>query len=169
MGILEFGKKIGKKLKFPNVLSMIVPLSPINLLTLKTKVILPPPGVFQKEDAYCRKRWRHVQHLANEFWTRWKREFLSILQTRQKWVAVEPNFKVDDIVLIKDENLPRNQWPLGRIIKTFPGTDDGLVRQVQLHVPTSKAKLLRPIHKLLLLVEANPEEQNKSKSIQIAN
>ena len=129
-----------------------LPLSPNSLLTAKNKVVLPPPGVFQKEDVFCRKRWRQVQHLANEFWIRWKKEYLQCLQVRQKWNTKTPNFQVNDIVLIKDENLPRNQWPLGRVVKTFPSETDGLVRQVQLHIPTAKSKLRRPIHKLVLLV-----------------
>ena len=45
------------------------PLSPNNLLTMKTTVILPPPGQFQREDVYMRKRWRRVQYLANIFWS----------------------------------------------------------------------------------------------------
>ena len=32
-----------------------LPLTPNQLLTMKTKVVLPPPGIFQKEDVYCRK------------------------------------------------------------------------------------------------------------------
>eukprot|EP00112_Aurelia_sp_Birch-Aquarium-sp1_P006390 Seg1706.9 transcript_id=Seg1706.9/GoldUCD/mRNA.D3Y31 product="hypothetical protein" protein_id=Seg1706.9/GoldUCD/D3Y31 len=43
------------------------PLAPNHLLTMKSKVIMPPPGVFQKADLYCRRRWRRVQHLLNEF------------------------------------------------------------------------------------------------------
>ena len=50
-----------------------LPLCPNSILTMKNKVVLPPPGVFQKEDMYCRKRWRQVQYLANEFWSRWKK------------------------------------------------------------------------------------------------
>ena len=42
-----------------------LPLSPNSILTMKTKVVLPPPGTFQKADIYCRKRWRQVQHLSN--------------------------------------------------------------------------------------------------------
>ena len=42
-----------------------LPLSPNSILTMKNKLVLPPPGVFQKSDMYCRKRWRQVQHLAN--------------------------------------------------------------------------------------------------------
>ena len=56
------------------------PLTPSQLLTMKSKVVLAPPGVFQPADVYCRKRWRRVQHLANEFWSRWRKEFLLSLQ-----------------------------------------------------------------------------------------
>ena len=69
-----------------------LPISPSNILTLKTKVVLPPPGEFQREDSYCRKRWRHVQHLANEFWCRWRKEFLCNLQARQKWLCKKTKF-----------------------------------------------------------------------------
>ena len=60
------------------------PLPPSQLLTLKSKVVLPPPGQFVKEDMYCRRRWRRVQFLANDFWGRWRREFLPALQKRRK-------------------------------------------------------------------------------------
>ena len=62
------------------------PLTPNHLLTGKSRVVLPPPGVFQRADLYLRKQWRRVQHLTNEFWTRWKKEFLHTLQEQQKWV-----------------------------------------------------------------------------------
>ena len=47
------------------------PLSPsqLELLTMKSKVVLPPPGRFVKEDLCCRRRWRRMQYLANQFWT----------------------------------------------------------------------------------------------------
>ena len=50
------------------------PLTPNHLLTLKSKVILPPQGEFLRADVYARRRWRRLQHLANESWTRWKKE-----------------------------------------------------------------------------------------------
>ena len=43
------------------------PLTPNHLLTGKSNVVLPPPGVFQRADVYLRKRWRRVQYLANKF------------------------------------------------------------------------------------------------------
>jgi hypothetical protein len=134
-----------------------MPLSPNSILTMKNKIVLPPPGIFQKEDMYCRKRWRQVQHLANEFWSRWKKEYIQSLQERQKWNHKIDNMQIGDIVLVKDENLPRNQWPLGRIVKVFPDENDNLIRNVQLYIPTSKSELKRPIHKLCLLVEAEKQ------------
>lgn len=49
------------------------PLTPNYLLTMKSKVVLQPPCVFQRADVYSRKRWRRVQHLAGQFWDRWKK------------------------------------------------------------------------------------------------
>ena len=40
-----------------------VPLSPANILNLKSKVVMPPPAEFSKPDLYCRKRWRDVSSL----------------------------------------------------------------------------------------------------------
>ena len=135
----------------------IEPLTPNHILTLKTKPVLPPPGNFQREDLYCRKRWRQVQHLANEFWARWKKEYLASLQVRQKWTKTERNFKCGDVVLIKDIDLPRQQWPLGMVVGVFPDPMDGLVRSVELKIPTAKSNLKRPIHKIVLLVEGQSE------------
>lgn len=67
------------------------PLTPNHLLTGKSRIVLPPPGEFQRADLYLRKRWRRVQHLANEFWVRWKKEFLHTLQLRQKWIRPRRN------------------------------------------------------------------------------
>ena len=48
------------------------PFSPINLLTMKSKVVSPPPGKFLKP-VYSKKRWRRIQHIANEFWSHWRK------------------------------------------------------------------------------------------------
>ena len=134
-----------------------VPISPSNILTLKSRVVLPPPGNFVKQDLYCRRRWRRVQFLANQFWERWKSEFLPTLQFRSKWQNPKCNLRVDDVVLIIDEDLARSQWSLGRVIETYP-SQDGFVRKVKLK--TGKGQLERPIDKLVLLVEREfPDEE----------
>ena len=75
---------------------------PMNILTMKTKVVLPPPGEFPKEDLYLKRRWRRVQHIANEFWSRWRKEYLQNLQCRNKWQKNQRNFQINDVVIIKD-------------------------------------------------------------------
>ena len=141
-----------------------IPISPSNLLTLKSSVVLPPPGKFQDADVYSRKRWRRVQHLANEFWTRWRKEYVHQLQSRQKWTRPQRNHVVGDIVLICDVDTPRCNWRVGRITEIMEG-DDGLARKAKVIAGDpgldSKGRrnaplceYLRPIHKLVLLLEA---------------
>ena len=58
------------------------PLSPAMLLTMKTRPAGPPPGQFVRTDIYTRRPWRRVQFLAEQFWTRWKREYFQSQQSR---------------------------------------------------------------------------------------
>ena len=125
-------------------------LTPNHLLLLKSNECFQP-GIFVKSDGYSRRRWRQVQYLAGIFWRRWTREYLPILQMRQKWQTVKRNFVINDIVLVMDESLPRGYWPLGRVTGMTKGRD-GLVRSAK--VKTSKSELLRPIDKLCLLEAA---------------
>ena len=108
-----------------------------------------PPEVFEEEDQY-KARWKHVHLLANEFWQRWTKEYLQTLQERQKWLHPKPNFKVGDLVLVTEKNVPRGQWPKGLIEQTFPDSE-GKVRQVT--VRTANAVYRRDIRKLCLLEE----------------
>ena len=76
-----------------------------------------------------------MQYLANEFWVKWKIGYLHTLQARQKWVS--PSRKIrDDVVLVKDEHLPRNQWQLACVVRTYP-SDDGPVRKVKILLANS--------------------------------
>ena len=127
------------------------PLSPSNLLTMKSKVVLPPPGSFSSADLYSKKRWRRVQHIANEFWSRWRKEFLQSLQKR--WSKPARNYQVNDVVLLKDDSLfvERNSWPMARVKEVYPGSD-GILRVVKLMLP-DRSCLNRPITKLVLLLE----------------
>ena len=93
-----------------NDVTSAVPLSPINLLTTKSRVVMPQPGVFTSADMYCRKHWRRVQHLSNEFWSRWRKKVLLTLQNRQKWNNKTRNCEIGDIVLVKDDMETGGQW-----------------------------------------------------------
>ena len=95
-------------------------------------------------------RWKHVHILANEFWARWVKEYLPLLQERQKWLKQRRNFKVGDLVIMKDANLSRGQWPKALVQETFPDSD-GVVRQVL--VKSATGVFRRGIRKLCLLEE----------------
>lgn len=140
------------------------PLSPNHILTMKSSIILPPPGRFEREDLYLRKRWRKVQFLANEFWSRWRKEYLLNLQQRCKWQRKRRNAEVNDIVIVQDDTVPRTEWKLAKVTKVYPA-EDGCVRKLQLLISDSTLDkhgkrigkpvyLERPIHKTVTLIEA---------------
>ena len=78
---------------------------------MKSKVVIPPPGVFSTSDIYSRKHWRRVQHISNEFWDRWRKEVLMTLQSQQKWNSPKRNCEIGDILLLKEE-AERNRWQM---------------------------------------------------------
>lgn len=139
-----------------------LPLTPNHVLTMKSGLVMPPPGKFVKEDLYLRKRWRRVQYLTNLFWARWKKEYLHTLQPRKIWTEPQRNLEVNDIVILKDEGLCRTDWSIAKVVETFP-SDDGLVRKVKLVMATrdldkhgkplhKRTVLERPVHKLIVLI-----------------
>ncbi|XP_052854759.1 uncharacterized protein LOC128263703 [Drosophila gunungcola] len=93
-------------------------------------------------------RWQHLKALHQQFRMRWKEEYLKELHKRNKWQAPAKNLHVGDMVVIKDENLPSNEWRLGRIDSVFPGAD-GNVRVVDIR--TARGVVKRPITKVVLL------------------
>ena len=131
------------------------PLSPSNLLMNKHDVILPPPGDFESADLYSRKYWRRIQHLTNEFWRRWSKEYLQQQQERPKWSKRRRNFCVGDVVLIKEET-KRNEWPMA-VIVDVKKDEHGDVRSVTCKTMTNE-QVVRPISKVIILVESPPTE-----------
>ena len=128
------------------------PLTPNHILTGRSHVTVPPPGVFERNDLYMKKRWRRVQYLSNLFWSRWKNEYLLLQQRRSKWTGVSRSLSVGDIVLLKDDSAARSSWPMGKVIEAEPDSN-GQVRAVK--VKTQTSELRRPVSKLILLVPSD--------------
>ncbi len=95
-----------------------------------------------------RRRWRQVQAIADEFWRRWLKEYLPSLQIRQRWTKTVRDFEPGDLVLVSQENTPRNQWPLGLVVDISRSWDK-LVRSAVVRMATGE--YTRPITKLCLL------------------
>ena len=64
-----------------------------------------------------------------------KDEHLKELHKRYKWKNPKRPLEVNDIVVIKKDNLLSNEWLLGRVTKTRTGCD-GLLRVVELRTST---------------------------------
>jgi len=97
-------------------------------------------------------RWNKVQQLVQQFWKRWRSEYLQSLQIRSKWCKIRQNVQVGDLVLILEDFETPLEWRKGRIIQVHAGSDD-LVRVVTLKTEAGDFK--RPVHKLSLLPSSN--------------
>lgn len=86
--------------------------------------------------------------IAQDFWRRWSKEYLTSLQGKTKWKTKGTNLSIDDIVPIQDNNLPPLKWELGKVIETYVGKD-GNVRVVTLK--TLNGTLKQAINKLCKL------------------
>ena len=98
--------------------------------------------------------WRQANMLASMFWKRWTREYLPTLQRRQKWWRVSRSLKTGDVVLLVDEQLSREQWPLG-VVEEAKSDADGLVRTVS--VRTKAGVVMRDVRKVCWL-ESDAED-----------
>lgn len=129
-----------------------VPLSPSLLLTQKPQQITSVTETSDSKDLF-RKEWKRVQALADMFWHRWIAEYLQTLQQRKKWHEPKRNLCEGDVVLVRDKQTARNDWPLGIIHKTFPSSD-GLIRKCEVRVVRDGRSTLytRPIAELVLLL-----------------
>jgi hypothetical protein len=108
----------------------------------------PPPGVFSEEDVNLRKQWRVCQQIAEMFWKKWREFYLPELTRRSKWFVKAPELQPGDVVLIVDNNAPRNEWRKGLIEQIIKGKDD--IGRVAI-VRSNNKTYTRPIMKLAKL------------------
>lgn len=130
-------------------------LSPAMILTQKASALSAPSGNFCTAQLYG-KQWKQVQCLADTFWKRWRGEYLSSLQGRRKWTNDKPNVKLGDVVLLKDSQVHRNEWPVGLVVKVLPSSDKR-VRKVEVRtVKDGMAKVFsRPVSEIVVLLSEN--------------
>ncbi|CAL8088051.1 unnamed protein product [Calicophoron daubneyi] len=120
-------------------------LTPNHLLLMRESAGLNPSETLTERYS---SRWKQIQHIAKTFWKRWTKEYLPLLQVRQKWARPKRNFVEGDVVLVANEASTKNQWPLGRVVKAHV-SEDGQTRMVE--VRTAKGVLLRDVRRLCLL------------------
>ncbi|KAK7915538.1 hypothetical protein WMY93_011299 [Mugilogobius chulae] len=107
-----------------------------------------PQAVYEDAEPLSRRRWRHSQVLADQFWTHFIRSYLPTLQTRSKWHKDPAQLQVGTIVMVMDPQLPRALWPVGLVTSVFPGRD-GRIRAAAVQVKDKT--YTRPVARLVAL------------------
>lgn len=109
------------------------------------------PGNFGKAELCNRKQWKQAQALVEAFWNKCIKGYLPKLAQRSKWFSKANPLHVGEMVIIKDDEQKRGYYPIGIIIKVFPG-EDGQVRAVE--VKTAREVFVRPAVKVFIDVQA---------------
>jgi hypothetical protein len=126
----------------------IEPLTPGHLLIGEPTIVIPSEDLHE-EKLNRLDRWQLTTRMVQDFWNRWQSEYLTQLQQRPKWRQSKQEFEEGDLVIIKDQRFPPGRWPMGRVIKKYPGQDQ-LTRTYDIR--TSSGVLRRAISKLCPLL-----------------
>lgn len=98
-------------------------LTPSHFLIGRALNAIPEPDLTQVRQNSL-KAYKLSQQLFQIFWKVWSQEYLQQFLQRKKWTQTMPNLEVDQIVLLKEDNVPPGKWPLGRIISVITGDDE---------------------------------------------
>ena len=130
-------------------------------------------GPFQSDEVFlddprkASSRFLLVQAITSQFWRMWLRDYFPSLLIRQKWHVQRRNVRVNDVCLLRDQDVLRGEWRLARVVEVYPDRF-GNVRNVEvlvkstqdgsiLYKPGAGQRLRRHVNNLLVLVPA--EEQ----------
>ncbi|XP_075163209.1 uncharacterized protein LOC142235840 [Haematobia irritans] len=91
-------------------------------------------------------RWRKIKIIQQEFCRRWKSEYLAELNKRFRWKSPREKLALNDLVVLRNENVCPTDWRLGRIVQLHAGKDGQLGKGMPPH-------RLRRLH--MVLVEIN--------------
>ena len=97
----------------PLVLSPAHFLYPYVFANSSTNIMPPHSG----EPERLRSGWRATQAMLDEFFTRFKKEYIQTLARRSTTASAVNIPKVGDVVLLKEDSLPREEWRVCRIIE----------------------------------------------------
>jgi hypothetical protein len=101
----------------------LAPLTPGHFLIGTAITAIPEPNLTVIPQNRL-SNWQRSQQMTQHFWSRWSKEYLSSLQQRPKWRSNASNLQPDQLVIIKDDNLPPLKWVTARVIDVHPGADN---------------------------------------------
>ncbi|XP_072399471.1 uncharacterized protein [Diabrotica undecimpunctata] len=98
------------------------PITPSHFLIGRPITMLPEPDVSEAPPTRL-SRLQSVQQLYQQFWIRFTKEYISQLRFQYKWKNQATPIAVGTLVLIKNDQQPPGKWPMGRVLRLFPGKD----------------------------------------------
>ena len=109
--------------------------------------------------------WKRGQQELDKFWKIWTDEYLKSLREIQtmnmKPIKGEINRipKIGEVVIIKEDDLPRGTWKMARIVGLIESEVDKMHRAVNL-VTSSGRKIKRPFRLIYPMEGSNIEEDD---------
>ncbi|XP_055526972.1 uncharacterized protein LOC129719606 [Wyeomyia smithii] len=97
-------------------------LTPGHFLIVEPLVSIPEPDLLHQSPNRI-TRLQDMQRSIQDHWRCWSRDYVSQLHQRSKWRRPAVGVRKGQLVLLKQDNYPPLQRPLGRIIETIPGSD----------------------------------------------
>lgn len=131
-------------------------LSPGHFLIGRPLTSMPSPPLEDRQE-HSLQRYARIERLRQHFWNRWQKEYIAELQQRTKWKTSSENLKLDDLVLLQEDNVPPLCWRLGRVARLFPGLD-GVARVAD--ITTARGCVRRPLTRLCKLPTAEDLDLN---------
>ena len=117
-------------------------LTPAHFLIGDTMNSLPKA---ERSNMDLTSRFRLLKVIQEKFWKSWKRDYLTELQMRKKWLLKGPEIAIGDLVLLAEDNEAPLQWKIGRVTEVYKGNDN-IVRVCK--VKTQNSSFMRPVVKL---------------------
>lgn len=68
-------------------------------------------------------KFKHRQKILEDFWKRFRTEYLSQLSLKNRKKKETRKIKIGDVVLIGDDTHKRIDWPLARVVNAISGRD----------------------------------------------
>lgn len=98
------------------------------------------------------------QQQLDKFWKLWMSDYIRNLPPTIKDFVSRCNLRKGSMVLVREDNAPRLQWPLGVVTELFPGKD-GVLRSVS--VKTAKGIFCRPVQRVHSLEFSSRQAQTE--------
>lgn len=139
---------VGDTLDSPN------PLTPNHFLTghsvgFRARELDDPSSVATARMLGERARLRLAR--LNKFWTVWSKEYLRNLPPTIRKFRPQGKLCEGAVVLIEEDNMPRQKWDLGVVTRLLPGRD-GIARSAEVRtVRGQKTRAVQRLHDLEVL------------------